>query len=103
MSSQPQRLNLTQIETFLSYGIGLDQNDARALLAECMRLRKVETALWDEIQAINTVNGETDRLRDALILCCDWLEQNRPLESNKKSDRAREAIQAARAALGVQG
>lgn len=38
-------------------------------------------------------------LLEALTMCRAWLEAHRPLEANRKSDAARDAVNAARAAV----
>lgn len=53
----------------------------RSALAEADRFPKTNSALC------------------ALRLCADWLTRYRPMENNQKSDRARKALWAARAAL----
>lgn len=53
----------------------------------------------DENDANAKIIAAAPELLSALALCAACLERYRPTEANNKSDMAREAIQAARAAL----
>lgn len=57
----------------------------------------------EQVQANAKLIAAAPELVEALELCRTWFDCYGPHEANKKTDKAREAVQAARAALAKAG